>query len=167
MILYHYVPLKNTVLQEGLLSVSRLPNELKKYAKRAKSDQIDQIKMWLDKTFPGRDQSVSVLTEPIRWKGCDPMLKEWLATRQLIAIDFDKLNQDCLIETVWCKEQSDKNGVREVFRQINADQIDISPLAWEKCSSEKGLFFGAIRHYFLVMKNGVIPPKYLIKTKET
>ena len=159
--LYHYAPSKNTILTDGLLSVSRLPSELKKYADRARSINLDRIKSWLNETFPGRDRAISVLTEPVRWKGCDPMLKRWLDKKILISIDLDKLMQDGLVESVWCKEKSDKNGQNEIFKKITANQIDSSPLSWKECSAEKGLFFGVIRHYFLVLKKGIIPPAYL------
>ena len=161
MILYHYLPIKNTVITDGLLSVSRLPEELQKYAERAGSNQVDQIRLWLNKTFPNRDRSIAVLTEPIRCQGTDPMLKEWVNTRQLITIDFDKLIQDSLIESVWCKEKSDTGGDNEIFRKITIDEIDTTPLSWEKCNAQQGLFFGAVRHYFLVLRNGIIPPSYL------
>ena len=161
MILYHYVPLKNTVLQDGLLSVSRLPSELQKYAERAHAERSDQIQTWLNLTFPARDRSISVLTEPVHWQGCDPMLKVWTDAHLLVEIDFDALERDGLIESIWCKVKSEKNGKHEIFQRITADKIDITPLSWERCSQEKGLFFGAVRHYFLTLKNGEIPPCYL------
>lgn len=66
--LYHYAPLKNTVLTEGLLSVSRISTDLKAYAHRAGSEDRQEILNWLDNTFPGRSRAISVLTEPIKWQ---------------------------------------------------------------------------------------------------
>ena len=160
--LYHYIP-KNSDLQRGILSVSELPDELLKYAKRAGSDNPDEIKIWLENTFLGRSRSISVLTEPVRWQKNDPMLKEWVDQKELIEIDFDALLVDDLIEAVWCKTSSDCEGKKEKFYKISFDKIDFSPLPWHLCSKEKRLFFGTIRHYFLVLKDGYIPPRYIKK----
>lgn len=157
--LYHYVP-KGTDLSKGIYSVSKLPSELLKYARRAGSDDPDEIMLWLEKTFPGRGRAVSILTEPIHWKQNDPMLKEWLDTKTLVAIDYDKLLSDSLIESVYCKSASAKAGFNEKISQIAFNEIDLSPLPWHLCSEEQGLFFGVIRHYFLVMKKGYIPQTY-------
>ena len=89
------------------------------------------------------------------------MLKKWLDQKDLIEIDFDALLRDDLVESVWCKSGSDASGTHETIIQIQPDEIDLSSLPWHLCSHEKGLFFGVIRHYFLVMKKGTIPSKYL------
>lgn len=160
--LYHYIP-KNSDLQHGILSVSELPDELLKYAKRAGSDNPDEIKVWLEKTFPGRSRAIPVLTEPVRWQKNDSMLKEWVDQKDLIEIDFDALLVDDLIEAIYCKTSSDCGGVNEKFYKISFNEIDFSSLPWHLCSKEKGLFFGAICHYFLVLKDGYIPPRYIKK----
>ena len=160
MFLYHYVP-KGTDLSKGIYSVSNLPQELLKYAKRAGSDYTDEIIAWLEKTFPGRSKAISVLTEPIRAERNDPMLKKWVDTKTLVAIEYEKLLADGLIVALYCKKESDRAGFNEKFDQISFDKIDFSPLPWHLCSEKQGLFFGAIRHYFLVMKEGVIPSKYI------
>ena len=159
--LYHYAPLKNVVFKNGLSAVSRMSSELKKYAKRVGSNKNEDIITWLEGTFPGRSRAISVLTEPVQLQGNDPMLKKWVNQKELIAIDFDKLLKDGLIESVWCKRASDANGLNEKIVQIQPEEIDFSPLPWHLCSKKKGLFFGVIPHYFLVIKGGIIPPKYL------
>ena len=163
--LYTYVPKGSDVLKSGVLSVSKLPEELLKYGKRLGTNDSAKISEWLEKTFPGRRCAVSVLTEPVDWKGNDPMLKEWVDKMDLLEIDFDALAKDGQIESIWCKEGSDVNGTNENIRKISAEKMDFSPLTWHLCSKEKGLFFGVIRHYFLVMKGGVIPPKYIKEVK--
>ena len=163
--LYHYVPKETKVMSVGILSVSKVPKELLKYGKRAGSEKPKEIISWLEGTFPGRSKAISVLTEPLKWKGNDPMLKEWVKTKKLISIDFSKLLKSGLIEAIWCKNGSNADGFNEQLYQIQPEQIDISSLPWEKCSQEKGLFFGVIRHYLLVMKNGFIPPEFLKEIK--
>ena len=163
--LYHYIPKGNEALTKGIYSVSRLPEELLKYGKRLGTDDPKKILAWMEGTFHGRSRAISVLTEPVHSQGNDPMLKEWVDKRDLLEIDFDALVKDGQIESIWCKEGSDANGTNENIRKISADEIDCSPLPWHLCSKEKGLFFGVIRHYFLVMKDGLIPAKYIKEVK--
>ena len=159
--LYHYVPKHADALKKGLLSVSKIPEELLKYAQRAGSQDPSQITRWLEKSLPGRCRAISVLTEPIRREHTDPMLQDWVDTKDLVEIDYTQLLKDDLVEAVYCKTGSDAAGFNEKIDKISCHQIDFSPLPWHLCSQEKGLFFGAVRHYFLVMQDGVIPPKYL------
>jgi hypothetical protein len=159
--LYHYVPKDSDFVNEGILSVSQIPEETLKYSKRVGSDDPKVILDWLEKTFPGRIRSISVLTEPVCWQGNDPMLRKWVDQKRLIEIDFDELLKEGGVESVWLKNGSEANGKDEKIIRIQYDQIDFSPLPWHACSKEEGLFFGVIRHYFLVMKDGMIPPKYI------
>ncbi|MBR6231809.1 MAG: hypothetical protein IKQ99_01765 [Alphaproteobacteria bacterium] len=163
--LYHYIPKGTDALTKGIYSVSRLPEELLKYGKRLKTDDPKKILAWMEGTFHGRSRAISVLTETVHWQENDSMLKEWVDDMDLLEIDFDALAKDGQIESIWCKEGSDANGTNENIFKITADEIDCSPLPWHLCSKEKGLFFGIIRHYFLVMKDGVIPPKYIKEIK--
>ena len=161
--LYHYIPKGSDISKKGILSVSQIPDELLKYGKRIGSNDPQKILDWLEKTFLGRTRSISVLTEPIYWQGNDSMLKEWQDKKDLIEIDFDALSKDDLIESIWCKSGSKADGTDEKIIQIQSNKIDFSPLPWHLCSAQKGLFFGVIRHYFLVMKEGSIPSRYLTR----
>ena len=163
--LYHYVPKENNVLETGVLSVSKIPEEILKYGKRFGTNDQKEIIARLEKTFPGRCRAISVLTQPVQTDENDPMLREWVEQKTLISMDFDGLLKDGLIEAIWCKNGSKPDGINEKIFQISPGQIDTSPLPWHLCSEEKGLFFGVIRHYFLVMKDGVIPPKYIQEMK--
>lgn len=159
--LYHYIPKDSDFVNEGILSVSQIPEEILKDGKRVGSDNPKVISDWLETTFTGRIRSISALTEPVCWQGNDPMLKEWVEQKRLMEVDFKNLLKDGLIESVWVKDGSTANGKNEKIIRIQYDQIDFSPLPWHLCSKEKGMFFGVIRHYFLVMKDGNIPPKYI------
>lgn len=160
--LFHYCPKDNSVIKNGIYSVLRADNEvLMKYAKRADSDSGGDILQWLEKSFNGRSRAVSCLTEPVVWKGNDPMLKDWVAGKSLFSFDLDELIHAGLVEAVYCKKESGANGENEIFQKTEPERIDFSPLSWHLCNKEKGLFFGVIRHYLVVMKNGFIPPEYL------
>ena len=51
-----------------------------------------QIIAWLEQTSPGRNRAISVLTEPIQWRGNDPMLKAWVDLLKLTLIDYEQTN---------------------------------------------------------------------------
>ena len=63
----------------------------------------------------------------------------------------------------WCKNGSAAGGYNEKFFQVSPEEIDFSPLKWERVDAAKDMLYAVVRHYLLVMKNGVIPPKYLIR----
>ncbi|MBR1916216.1 MAG: hypothetical protein IJ830_07270 [Alphaproteobacteria bacterium] len=161
--LYHYAPKENTLLKDGLLSISKVQNSysLKAYAHRAGSENRSDIIAWLEKTFPGRSRSISCLTEPIKWQNNDEVLKKIVDGTVLFSFELDDLIKDHLVESIWCKNGSDANGYNEQFYQITPEQIDLSPLAWEKVNSSKGFLYAVIRHYLIVLKDGYIPPRYL------
>lgn len=159
--LYHYAPLDNTVLSDGLLSTAKLKKDLSCYVRRAGSNEREMILQWLDKTFPGRSRSVSCLTEPIKWQGNDPVLKSIADTSALFSFEGEALVNSGEVEAVWCKDGSQANGFAEKFYPVQFHEIDVSPLPWEKCNSDKGVLYAVIRHYLIVLKSGVLPPQYL------
>lgn len=159
--MYHYAKPNNTIRQDGLLAICRAPKNLNRYANRAHSEARDDIIRWLDSTFDGRSRSVSCLTEPIRWQNNDPMLKEIVDTSELISFDLEQLVKDGIVEAIWCKSGSDAGGINEKFYPVSLNEISAEPLNWEKCDRAKDLLFAVIRHYMLVLKDGVIPPQYL------
>lgn len=160
--LYHYCPRNNSVAREGIYSVFRAGDEvLGKYYKRAGSEIREDVLQWLEKSFSGRSRAVSCLTEKIVWEGNDPMLKDLVAENSLFSFDLDELICDGLVEAVYCKEGSGSNGENESFKKTDPKKMDFSPLPWHLCNKEKGLLFGVIRHYLIVLNSGFIPPRYL------
>ena len=156
--LYHYAPCRNTIFKRGLFSFAGGYGEVDPYVKRAESSDRQKIIFWMEKTFPGRSHAISMLTEPIKWQNNDPMLKEFIDNHELFSIELDELLKDNLVESIWCQDG-------ERLSPVQPTEIDLSPLPWEKCNRERGLFFGVIRHYFIVLKNNVLPPRY-IKTEK-
>lgn len=160
--LYHYCPKNNSVAREGIYSVFRAGDEvLGKYYKRAGSEIREDVLQWLEKSFSGRSRAVSCLTEKIVWEGNDPMLKDLVAENSLFSFDLDELICDGLVEAVYCKEGSGPNGENESFKKTDPEKMDFSPLPWHLCNKEKGLLFGVIRHYLIVLNSGFIPSRYL------
>ena len=161
--LYHYAPIENTVLSDGLLSISCIQKDLRAYAHRAGSDDKEEILAWLDKTFYGRSRAISCLTEPIKWQNNDSVLKRIVENSALFSFDLSELVKDNLVEAIWCKNGSAAGGYNEKFFQVSPEEIDFSPLKWERVDAAKDMLYAVIRHYLIVMKNGVIPPKYLTR----
>ncbi len=162
--LFHYCPKNNTVLSDGLYSVSGAgQGVLNKYFVRSGCSSREGVLLWLEQSFEGRSRSVSCLTEEIQWQGNDPMLKNMVENMDLYSFDLDELVCDGLVEAIYCKDGSGPNGEDEKIFKILPEQIDYSPLCWHKCCRERGMLFGVVRHYLLVLKDGLIPPKYLKK----
>ena len=159
--LYHYAPKVNTVKEQGLLSISKGPRDLRAYAHRAGSENKDDIMAWLDKTFAGRSRAISCLTEPIKWQGNDAVLKAIVDRSALFSFELDDLIKAGLVESVWCKNGSDAGGYNEKFFEVKPEEIDLSPLTWEKVDAAKDLLYAVVRHYLIVLKDGYIPPQYL------
>lgn len=163
--LYHYAPKKNSVKTEGLLSISKISRNLKPYIHRAGSDKKEDIIKWLDSTFAGRSRAISCLTETIKSKGNDITLKKIIDATECYSFELDNLIKDGLVESIWCKNGSDPNGCNENIYQIQPHEIDFSPLSWEKVDVKNNLLYAVIRHYFIVLKEGYIPPQYLKKER--
>lgn len=161
--LYHYAPKENTLLKDGLLSISKVQKSysLKAYAHRADSENKDDIMAWLDKTFAGRSRAISCLTEPIKWQGNDAVLKAIVDRSALFSFELDDLIKAGLLESIWCKNGSDAGGYNEKFFEVKPEEIDLSPLTWEKVDAAKDLLYAVVRHYLIVLKDGYIPPQYL------
>ena len=159
--LYHYAPKVNTVKEKGLLSISKGPRDLRAYAHRAGSENRDEIMAWLDKTFAGRSRAISCLTEPIKWQGNDAVLKAIVERSALFSFELDDLIKAGLVESIWCKNGSDAGGYNEKLFEVKPEDIDLSPLTWEKVDAAKDLLYAVVRHYLIVLKDGYIPPEFL------
>ena len=131
------------------------------YAHRAGSENRDEIMAWLDKTFAGRSRAISCLTEPIKWQGNDAVLRKIVERSALFSFELDDLLKAGLIESIWCKNGSDAGGYNEKFFEVKPEDIDLSPLTWEKVDAAKNLLYAVVRHYLIVLKDGYIPPQYL------
>ena len=81
----------------------------------------------------------------------------------LFSFELNDLIKDGLIESIWCKNGSDAEGLNEKIYQATPEEIDLLPLTWEKVDNSKGMLYVVVRHYLIVLKDGVIPSKYIKK----
>ena len=98
--LYHYAPRENSVLKDGLFSISKIDRNLRPYAHRAGSENKEDILKWLDSTFYGRSRAISCLTEPIKHEGNDPVLKKIVDGSELFSFELNDLIKDGVVETM-------------------------------------------------------------------
>lgn len=167
--LYHYAPKENTILETGLYSYSKHPRGLKRgYALPAKSNKKKDIIAWMEKVFPGRSKAISCLTEPIKWRGNDSVLKGIVRRSVLVSFELNDLIKAGLVESIWCRDDSAHKGRKYVyedstqyFYKVPLKNIDVSPLQWEKVNVKNQVMWGAVRHYMIVLKKGIIPAEYL------
>ncbi len=78
----------------------------------------------------------------------------------LFSVESDDLIRDKLVESIWCKDGVEQDGLTEIFYSVKQSEIDTSPLAWDKGDSDQGLLYAVVRHYLLVMKKVL----YLLNT---
>lgn len=155
--LYHYAPKENTVMRDGLFSISKIDRNLRPYAHRAGSENKEDILKWMDSTFYGRSRAISCLTEQIKWQGNDPILKKIVDGTELFSFELDELIKDGLVESIWCKNGSDAGGLKEKFYQVKVDEIDLSPLTWEKWMHQKICSMRWFDIILLSLKMGTFP----------
>ena len=159
--LYHYSPKGNSCLEKGILSVSLLPEYLFHYASRAKSENPETIIKWLDGTFYGRSRSVACFTEPLKLNGKIVAADE----ADLFSFDVDALFENDLVERIKEKTKSGNGGYIEEFKKVDIIEIDYSALDFSPYKTEEEITNIFFRHYFVVLKDGYIPPEYITKEK--
>lgn len=92
-------------------------------------------------------------------------------TRAGIVQWLDSLQKYGLIEAVYISPALRPNlnkdlpqDVDEHLVKLNSiNEIDSSPVDWSVCNEELGLHFSVVPYYLIVIKSGIIPPKYITK----
>ena len=170
--LYHYVKKGNNVLSKGLLSFANNPDaDLHYYFKRTGGKTTHQeICTWMESCFAGRSRAVRVFSEPIQWtEKSIHCLKDFIDNADMFEIDISSMDKDGLIEAVYVSPSilnfpdiTEENSMDEILQKLNGiDDIDYSPIDWSVCDDELDRRFAFVRYYLIVVKDGVIPPKYL------
>lgn len=135
----------------------------------AKSENLDDILAYLEKTFEGRLRSICVVTEmaPVE-DYAHPYLNYLVHHADVISFDLNRLINDGVVEAIYCKDLrqtalSDAS-YENIYKIENIANISLEPCDWHLCEKAeyKGLSpWVTIKHYMLVLKNGYIPPKYI------
>ena len=170
--LYHYVTKGNNVLEKGLLSFANNPNaNLRHYFKRTGGKTTHkEICEWMESCFVGRSRAIRGFSEPIQWtERSIHCLKDFIDNADKFEIDISAMDKDGLIEAVYVSpsildfpDVTEEKGMDEILQKLNSiNDIDYSPIDWSVCDDELGRRFAYVRYYLIVVKGGVIPPKYL------
>ncbi len=175
--LYHYISKPNTALQEGILSFAKNPNaDLRYYFKRSGQTTHDGIVKWFESCFEGRSRGIRAFSEPIKWTGNSLSLREFVENADMFSIDLLELYNDGLLEAVYISPpislNSDENPITTIGT-TNTDEVlikldsykDISqaPVDWSVCNDKLGRRFAFVPYYLIILKDGIIPPKYINK----
>ena len=171
--LYHYITKGNSALKEGILSFAKNPNaDLRYYFKRSNETTHDGIVKWMENCFEGRSRAIRGFSEPIQWTDKSiNMFKPFIENADLFSIDLEALAKDGLIEEVYVspaiKINSDTDFPQDVDERLvklnSINDIDTSAVDWSVCDEKLGLRFSVVPYYIIVIKGGVIPPKYITK----
>ena len=173
--LYHYITKGNTALTEGILSFAKNPQaDLHYYYKRTGGQTThDGIVKWMESCFEGRSRAIRGFSEPIQWTDKSLSLKDFIDNADMYSIDLEALDKDGLLEAVYISPSvMDVPTMKELWSSDELliklyDYKDIStrPIDWSVCNDELGRRFAYVPYYIIVIKGGVIPPKYIKKEK--
>ena len=170
--LYHYINKGNNALQKGILSFAANPNaDLSYYFERSggKTTHVE-ICRWMDSCFEGRSRGIRAFSEPIKWtERSIKCLKNFVDGADCFAIDLSALQRDGLIEAVYVSPSvldfpdiKEEQGMDEILQKLDRiEDIDFSPIDWRICDDEARRRFAYVRYYLIVVKGGIIAPKYI------
>ena len=170
--LYHYITKGNTALSKGILSFAKNPEaDLSYYFKRSGSKTHEGIVRWFESCFEGRSRGIRGFSEPIKWTEKSPSLKKFIENADMFSIDLSALQHDGLLEAVYVSpsvtdmpELQEKQNCDEVLQKLpSIHEIDYSPVDWSICDDSLGRRFAFVRYYLIIIKGGIIPPKYIAK----
>ena len=161
--LYHYGPKDIDLQEDGVKSPKELAETefkdevIDKYKGRAKSNSIDTVLEYLEeRRGEGGSRAISALIAPIP----DDKLEDYTEAHNLYKIDYYKALEDGVIEKVMIVEET-PGSIRVIEPEDIEDEIEkLDDIDWTK---EKKLLFSEKPHFFLILKNGVLPGKYIIK----
>lgn len=178
--LYHYVTKGNNVMKVGLLSISKNPNaDISYYLRRSGAKTHKGVCAWMEKCFKGRSRAIRFWTTPLQWTPKSLRIKELVDTCDLFEINVSALARDGFVEAVYVKPSLFDGRYfsmeeREKYSRCGADET-LLPLksiknidykyhqTWDLCDDSKGLRMVPLQYYALVIKGGVVPPKYITK----
>ena len=175
--LYHYIIKENSALDDGILSFAKNPDaNLGYYEKRSGANTHEGIVEWMENCFEGRSRGIRGFSEPIKWTDNSLSLKKFIDNADIFSIDLGALERDGLIEAVYASPalRVDENaspqkgigitGIDETLQKLSSiNEVDYSPVDWSVCNDEFGRRFAFVPYYLIIIKDGIIPPKYITK----
>ena len=173
--LYHYMLKGNDALTKGILSFAKNPNaNLHYYFERSAQKTHKGICRWMERCFEGRSRGVRAFSEPIKWyEHSIHCLKDFIDGSDIFEIDVSAMDRDGLIESIYVSpsvldfpDLKEEDCTDEILQKLNSiDDIDFLPIDWSVCDDQLGHRFAFVRYYLIVVKGGIIEPKYLKKIK--
>ena len=167
--LYHYVAKPNNAVREGIFSFAKSPNvNLNYYMKRSGCKTQAEISEWMEKCFLGRSRGIRLLIEPLQYTKRTPKIKEFIESADLFEVDVSAMDKDGLIEAIYVspsvleKEPENKND-EALYKIAGLSEIDLTTNDYEILDDEKGWRFAFMRYYLFIIKDGIIPAKYIKK----
>ena len=170
--LYHYIARPNTAPEEGIRSFANNHNaDLRYYFKRSGETTHEGVVKWMESCFEGRSRAIRGFSEPIQWTDKSLSLKDFVDNADMFSIDLEALDRDGLLEAIYispsvadCPTLKEQWECDELLIKLY-DYKDIStrPVDWSVCNDELGRRFAYSPYYLIVIKGGVIPPKYIKK----
>ncbi len=172
--LYHYIAKGNKALEEGILSFANNPDaNLHYYFKRTGGKTTHkEICEWMESCFVGRSRAIRAFSEPIKWTDKSiHCLKDFIDNTDQFEIDISAMDKDGVIEAVYVSPSvldfpnlKEEECADEIFQKLNSiEDIDYTPVDWSVCDDELGRRFAWVRYYLIVVRGGIIQPKYLQK----
>lgn len=170
--LYHYIARPNTVSKDGILSLSQNPRaDLSYYYKRTGETTYEGIIKWFEKCFEGRSRGIRGFSEPVKWTENSLSLKQFIEGSDMYSIDLDSLSDDGLLEAVYFSPSVmdvptlKKEWVNDelLIRLHDYNDISVRPVDWTICNDKLGWRFAFVPYYVIIVKGGIIPPKYIKK----
>ena len=172
MLLYHYAAKGNTVERDGLLSFARNPNaDLSYYFKRSGKTTHADIVSWFESKFDGRSRGIRAFPSRIQPTEKSKSLQNFIENADLFAIDIDALDATGRLESLYVSPSvmdtpdiSESADADEMLYKLSDTRlIDASPVDWSVCDDSLGRRFAYVRYYLLIVKDGIIPPRFIKK----
>lgn len=173
---YLYTYAYENIKKEGYKSLAMFDKDNEDTKKRllvhrssAKSENTEDIIAYLEQTFKGRLRSICVVTDmaPIE-EYKHPYLNNLVRQADVISFDLNKLIEDGIVEAVYCKDLREtiltNPGFENIYKVNNINDIDLEPNDWHLCGNDEYIKYSpwaTIKHYFLVLSKGYIPPEYI------
>ena len=173
---YLYTYAYDKIKKEGYKSFSMFDknsehckNSLWTHKSSAKSENPDDILKYLENTFDGRLRSVCVITDIAPQEEYKhPYLNNLVHHADVISFDLDELIANGIVEAVYCKDLREtiltNPGFENIYKVNNINDIDLEPNDWHLCGNDEYIKYSpwaTIKHYFLVLSKGYIPPEYI------